>query len=109
MPLAQQPKILGVTYDPLFSFTPHVKEMAKGSAGRIKVMKALAGTSWAPDTERLLLTFKVLVKSKLDYVALVWSANAKPSSIKRFQAVQNAGLRTVTGSHKLASENHCHS
>ena len=82
-----------------------MKEMAKGSAGRIKVMKALAGTSWALDTERLLLTFKVLVKSKLDYVALVWSANAKPSSIKRFQAVQNAGLPndfcSVSPSNKL--------
>ena len=72
------------------------------------MIKALAGTSWGQDTETLLLSFKVLVKTKLDYAAPVWSPNVKPSSVKRLQAIQNAGLRTVTGSHKMAHANHLH-
>ena len=72
------------------------------------MVKALAGTSWGQDKETLLLTYKVLVKTKLDYAAPVWSPNAKPSSLKRLQTIQNSGLRVVTGSHKLASEDHLH-
>ena len=108
LPLAQQPKILGVTFDPLFTFSPHTRATARGASERLKVIKALAGTSWGQDTETLLLSFKVLVKTKLDYAAPVWSPNAKPSSINRLQAIQNAGLRTVTGSHKMASQDHLH-
>lgn len=84
--------------------------MAKGAVERLKVIKALAGTSRGQDTESLLLTFKVivLVKTKLDYAAPVWSPNAKPSSVKRLQAIENAGLCTVTGSHKFAPKSHLH-
>ena len=46
LPLAQNPKILGVTFDPLFTFSPHSRELAKGAAERLKILKALAGTSW---------------------------------------------------------------
>ena len=76
---------------------------------RLKIIKALAGTSWGQDPESLLITYKALIRTKLDYAAPVWSTNAKPSSVKRLQSIQNAGLRLVTGSHKLASESHVHS
>ena len=109
LPLAQQPKILGVTFDPLYTFTPHVKATAKRGAESLKVIKALSSTSWVQDKETLLLSYKVLVKTKLDYGAPVWATNVKPSSVKRLQTIQNAGLRTVTGSHKMASEDHLHS
>ena len=109
IPLAQHPKILGVTFDPLFTFSPHARAVAKGSAERLKVIKALSGTSWGQDSETLLLSYKVLVRTKLDYAAPVWSANVKPSSTKRLQSIQNSAMRLVTGSHKMASENHLHS
>ena len=109
LPLAQHPKILGVNFDPLFTFTPHARETAKGAAERLKVLTALSGTSWGQDAESLLVTYKALIRTKLDYGAPIWSPNLKPSAYGRLQAIQNAGLRLVTGSHKLASEVHLHS
>ena len=109
LPLAQHPKILGITFDPLFTFSPHSRAIAKGAAERLKVIKALAGTSWGQDTETLLMSYKTLVRTKLDYAAPVWNSNVKPSTINRLQSIQNAGMRVISGSHKMASENHLHS
>ena len=109
LPLAQNPKILGVHLDPLFTFSPHARETARGAAERVKVLKALAGTSWGQDAESLLITYKALIRTKLDYASPVWSPNIKPSPVRRLQAVQNSGLRIVTGCHRLASEDHLHS
>ena len=107
--LVQYPKILGVSFDPLFTFTPHVREVAKKSGQSLKVIKALAGTSWGQDSETLLMSYKSLVWTKMDYGAAIWKPNVKPSAITRLQSVQNAGMHLVTGSHKLASESHLHS
>ena len=109
LPLAQHPKILGVTFDPLFTFSPHARGLAKGAAERLKVVKALAGTSWGQDSETLLLSYKVLVRTKLDYAAPIWTPNAKPSTTTRLQSIQNSGMRLISGCHKMASMNHLHS
>ena len=108
LPLAQNPKILGVTFDPLLTFSPHVKETAKKVSQRLRIMKSLAGTSWGQDKESLLVTYKTLIRTKIDFAAPVWVPNAKPSPVKRLQSVQNAGLRLATGSHKMASQSHLH-
>ena len=83
--------------------------MAKGAAERLKVVKALAGTSWGQDSETLLLSYKVLVRTKLDYAAPIWTPNVKPTTTNRLQSIQNSALRLVSGSHKMASENYLHS
>ena len=108
LPLAPQPKILSVTLDTHFTFSPHAREVAKSCTQRLKVLKALAGTNWGQDKETLLITYKALVRSKIDYAAPVWVPNVKKSPIKRLQAIQNAGLRIVSGCVKMSAEEHLH-
>ena len=38
VPLNKNPKVLGVTLDPLFMFSPHVKEIVKSATQRMKVI-----------------------------------------------------------------------
>ena len=38
----------------------------------------------------------------------VWSTNASDSSFKKIQTAQNEALRTATGTHKMASNDHLH-
>ena len=108
LPLDQNPKILGVVFDPLFTFSPHVRHVAKKVGERLKIIKALSGTSWGQDAETLLITYKALIKSTLDYAAPVWSPNVKPTPLERLQKLQNAGLRVATGNHQIASQCHLH-
>ena len=108
VPLEKQPRILGVKFDTHFTFAPHAREVAKSCTQRLKVLKALAGTTWGQDKETLLLTYKSLVRSKMDFAAPVWAPNVKKTPIKRLQSIQNAGLRLVSGCVKMSAEEHLH-
>ena len=46
LPLVQQPKILGVTYDPHLTFTSHINEIIKKANQKLNVIKHLTGTSF---------------------------------------------------------------
>ena len=104
----QHPTILGLTLDPLFTFSQHARKLAVECAHRLRVLKAVAGTSWGQDQETLLLTYKALIRSKIDFAAPTWTANVSRSSLERLQAIQNAALRLATGCHKMASVEHLH-
>ena len=63
LPLEKNPKVLGVTLDPLFTFSPHVRVVAKKARERLRILKALAGTTWGQDKETLLISYKALIHS----------------------------------------------
>jgi len=46
LPLQRCPKLLGVTFDPYLTFTPHVQTIVERASGRLKILKALSGTTW---------------------------------------------------------------
>ena len=106
--LCRTPKILGVTLDPHFTFTPHINEICERARSRLNVLKSLAGSTWGQQKETLLITYKALIKSLLSYAAPVWFPNSSPSSIGKLQTIQNSALRIATGSHKMASVSHLH-
>ena len=106
--LDQHPKVLGVVLDPLFTFSPHLEAVGKKASARLKMFKALAGTSWGQDKETLLITFKLAIRSLFDFAAPTWVPNVKATPVANLQRVQNAGLRLATGSHRMASVEHLH-
>jgi len=52
------PTILGVTFDPHLTFASHTAQVAERAGSRLKILRALAGTSWGQDKETLLTTYK---------------------------------------------------
>ena len=61
------PRILGVTFDPLFTFTPYITDTAARASGRLQVMKAITGTAWGQDKQTVLLKFKAILKPILSF------------------------------------------
>ena len=101
--------ILGVTYDTMFTFTPHITDIAARASSRLQVLKALAGTSWGQDKETIMLTFQSLIKPILSYAAPVWFPATCRTNIDRLQRVQNQALRIASGSLLKADIQHLHS
>ena len=109
VPTDKSPKILGVTFDPMLTFTPHVSDIAARASGRLQVLKALAGTSWGQDKETILLTFNAIIKPVLSYAAPVWFPATCRTNVEKLQRVQNQALRIASGSLLKADIQHLHS
>ena len=73
--LVQCPMILGVHLDTSISFNKHSSYVAESVSGRKNIFKALAGTSWGQQKETLLMTYKAVGRSIINYAAPVWITN----------------------------------
>ena len=103
LPLVECPKILGVHLDTSLSFNKHNSHVPERVSSRNNILKVLAGTSWGQQKEILLMTYKAVGRSIINYAAPVWSTN-----YKNIQYRQNEALRISTGCHKMSSVDHLH-
>ena len=108
IPQDNNPKLLGVVLDPMWTFAAHSSYTAKKASSRLNVMRALSDSSFGHDKECLTLTFKSVIRPFFDYAAPIVFPNYAPTSIRRLQLIQNKCLRLITGCHKLASVDHLH-
>ena len=108
LPLVKCPKILGVYLDPSLSFNKHSQYVAERVSGRNNILKALAGTSWGQQKETLLMTYKAVGRSIINYAAPVCSPNLHDTNYRKIQYTQNEALRIATGCHKMSSVDHLH-
>ena len=83
VPMEKYPKLLGVKFDPLFSFSQHADMVARKAAARLKILRALSDSDFGKDKECLLETFKAYIRPLFDYAAPVVYPNLSPSSILR--------------------------
>ena len=108
LPLVQYPKIFGVHLDTSLSFNKHSSHVAERVSSRNNILKALAGTSWGQQKETLLMTYKAVGRSIINYAAPVWSTNLRDTNYRNIQYTQNEALRISTGCHKMSSVDHLH-
>ena len=72
------------------------------------ILKALAGTSWGQQLETLLMTYKAVGRSIINYAEPVWSPNLHDTNYREIQYTQNKALRIATGCHKMSSIDNLH-
>ena len=109
VPTKQDPKILGVTLDPMLTFKHHVKTMKDKISSRTNILKALAGSTWGKDKEVLATTYSAIGKSVINYCAPIWTPTLSDTSWTDLQAAQNGALRVITGCTKMTDIGHLHS
>ena len=97
VPTVKQPKILGVTFDNLFTFRHHATNIKTKVQSRNNILKALAGTTWGMEKEILLQTYKAIGQSILNYCCPIWGPNLCDSKWSELQSAQNSALRTAMG------------
>ena len=106
--LDKNPKLLGVTYDTMFTFSQHIKNTVAKCKKKLNILKALAGSTWGQDKETLIITYKSIIRSTLEYANPIWSPMISASNWERLQSIQNKALRIATGSLSMAAIDHLH-
>ena len=106
IPTSNRLKILGVTFDSMAKFGPHVDELVKRAGPRVNVQKSVAGTDWGCSKKMQLVVFKGTVQSLFNYAAPAWFPWIAPTHVQSLQRVQNTALRAATGCYKIASKDH---
>ena len=108
IPTEKHPKILGVTFDPMYRFGAHANTVLDRVAKRNNVLCALAGSSWGKDKELLLTTYKATGRAIIKYAAPVWSPGLADSHWMKIQRCQNSALRSATGCTLMTMEDDLH-
>jgi hypothetical protein len=105
--LEQTPKWLGNILSTHFNSTPQAKSAHGKCSSLLQLLKAMSGQDWG-DKETLCLTYKMFLKPVMGFGTPIWYPSVEPDSgsVKRLQSVQNAAMRTITGAHKMASQDH---
>ena len=106
--LEKTPKLLGVTYDTMFCFGPHIKQTVAKAKKKLNLLKSLAGSSWGCEKETILITYKSIVRSILEYASPVWSTLIKDTHWTRLQSIQNQALRIASGCLSMSAIDHLH-
>ena len=65
-------------------------------------------SSWGQQKETVLMTYKAVGRSIINYAAPVWSPNLHDTNCRKIQYTQNEALRIATGCHKMSSIDHLH-
>ena len=90
IPQDNHPKLLGVIFDPMWTFSAHASYTARKANSRLNVLRALSDTAFGHNKECLTLTYKSMIRPFFDYAALIVFPNY---SVGKLQKVQNKCLR----------------
>ena len=89
-------KFLGVTLDSRLSFNEHINNIVSSCQKRVNILRMLGGTEFGGDRKTLLMLYKSLVRSILEYNSFVFDSACQTSKLK-LERIQNAGVRAATG------------
>jgi len=106
--LDKTPKLLGVTFDTMYTFSKHIKESIKKAKTKLNIIKSLAGTTWGQDQETLIITYKSVCRSALEYAAPIWAPAISDTNWSKLQSIQNQALRVATGCLAMSGIDHLH-
>ncbi len=95
----KQARFLGMILDSRLTWGPHVKDLIKRCRGDLNLMKLISGTCYGADKKALIMIYKALILSKIDYGCILYHSAAK-STLAQLNVIQNSALKIATGAYK---------
>ena len=93
-------KYLGLTLDsPLLSWHPHIEKVTTEGNKRANILKALCARDWGADRKMLVMVYRALVLSKLNYGAELYAVASK-TRLDPLDKIQNNCLRMILGAER---------
>ena len=90
-------RLLGVILHRSLTFNAHLKRLTTSLASSVRIIKATAHTSWDWRHSTLKMILHALVRSELDYAALIWQPRLFDTNLSNLDCLQNHSLRLITG------------
>ena len=91
----KQAKFLGLILDSKLSWNPQLAYMTKKFTQRFNILKSLSNTWWGGHPQTLLLIYKAILRSTLDYGLICIKTSTK--YIKKLGVLQRRALRSCMG------------
>ena len=104
LPMATHPQILGLTLDQKLTYSTHNHNISIHAHKPLQIIKTLTTTGWGKKKRTLVVTYKAVMRSALEYASSIWSPLSSSTSINKLQVMQNAALGTATGCTQDTSE-----
>ena len=101
IPVVDEAKFLGVTFDKKLSFIPHIKKLKTKCLQALNLLKVLSSTDWGSDSSTLLKLYRSLIRSKLDYGSIVYGS-ARKSYLQMLDTIHHQGLRLALGAFRTS-------
>lgn len=95
----QSYKFLGLYFDKKMSWQINIENLVKSCNIRFKALKMIAYKNWGTDQNTLLMLYKSLILSKLDYGSSLYSS-CRPALLRKIEKVHNDGIRLCIGAFK---------
>ena len=93
----QQYKFLGLQFDsPKLTWSYHIQYLKQRTTADISLLKSISHNHWGSDRKTLLMFYKSLIRSKLDYASHLYNS-ATHKLISPLETIQNQCLRICTG------------
>nr|XP_054931109.1 uncharacterized protein LOC129386858 [Dermacentor andersoni]XP_054931110.1 uncharacterized protein LOC129386858 [Dermacentor andersoni]XP_054931111.1 uncharacterized protein LOC129386858 [Dermacentor andersoni]XP_054931112.1 uncharacterized protein LOC129386858 [Dermacentor andersoni]XP_054931113.1 uncharacterized protein LOC129386858 [Dermacentor andersoni] len=101
LPVKDNHKSLGVTFDTELNFLAHCNTTKIKTNKALNTLKVLSHKHWGSDRTCLLRIYRSLVRSILDYGSVVYGAARQPY-IKRLDPFHSLGLRLASGAYRTS-------
>ena len=88
------PTFLGIRFDNHLTFNNQIKYLKQTCNKRLDIIKILSHNSWKLSQKSLINIYYTLIRSVIDYSAIISPAICK-TNLKQLQIIQNNALRTI--------------
>ena len=96
LPVEESTKFLGLWWDSHLSFKEHISALKTQCREALNLIRMVAHLKWGGDRDTLLMLYRTIVRSKLEYGCIVYGT-ASNTNLRQLDSIHNAGLRLALG------------
>ena len=92
LPVEESTKFLGLWWDSHLNFKKHISVLKTQCKEALNLIRVVVHLKWGGDSDTLLMLYRAIVRSKLDYGCIVYGT-ASNTDLRQLDSIHNSGLR----------------
>jgi ribonuclease HI len=81
IPIVKNIKYLGLTFDSNLNYHSHINALKTKCLKTLNLLKVLSNTHWGGHQQQLLIIYRALIRSKIDYASFIYNPSTKTPSL----------------------------